>query len=460
MKGVSRRNNPLLGTYYTHNGSTPTTGSTRYTAPITLSANTTLKFFSADLAGNQETVRTERYTIATPANVSAQIANVRARGNGAISEAIDYALVTYTKPLTGSSDPAGFFIQSEKEGPALFVAVDPATLPPAPMVGDRVSFTATEKANVNVVQVTRFDSFTEHGSGESVEFLANDVSNVDLVANLDDYESELISATSTVASTFTPASTGHVSASFVTLGNSAVDSNLKLRLTTAVQDELDVAQDCSVTATAPLWRYNAQAQPSAWAASDLTVLSCPGPKVTCATAASSTSLVVNFDRRIDPASVLANGSQFTLDKGLVASAATVTDRPVQLTTSSQVESTPYTVTVASSVTDTRSSGVEAANNSATFTGYSAAAVLRITEVNPNISSNRDLVELAAVKGGSVNNFTLVLGASTNLATFPDVQAATGDIIVVHIRPSTTSNGDAPAPTTTPPGISSEAPART
>ncbi|HEX5753266.1 MAG TPA: chitobiase/beta-hexosaminidase C-terminal domain-containing protein [Archangium sp.] len=424
-------------TYYTLNGSTPTTSSTRYTGPLSLTANTTLKFFSVDKANNEESVRTETYIIATPANVSAQIATIRARANGAISDFIDYALVTYTKPLTGSSDPAGFFLQSEKSGPALFVAVDPTTLSPAPKVGDRVRIRATEKATANgLVQVTRLDTFTVHASGEEVESLVSDVSNVDLVANLDAYESELISVNGTVASTFGTASAGHVSASFVTLGNSTVSTNLRLRLTNAVQDALDVAQDCSVSTRAPLWRFSAQAQPSAWANSDLTLLSCPAPKVTSAAATSSSSVVVNFDRRIDPASVLADGSQFTLDNGLVASSATVSGRQVQLTTTPQVVGTSYKVTVASSVKDTLGSSVSATANSATFDGYVKPARLLINEVNPNISGGKDLLELLVLEGGSVNKMTVTVdGTATPVATMPNVQVETGDIIVVHFAPA-------------------------
>ena len=49
--------------YYTTDGSTPTTSSPVYSSPISISTTTTLKFFASDLAGNQEAVKTEQYTI-------------------------------------------------------------------------------------------------------------------------------------------------------------------------------------------------------------------------------------------------------------------------------------------------------------------------------------------------------------------------------------------------------------
>ena len=51
--------------YYTTNGATPTTASTRYVAPISLSATTTLKYFARDTAGNSETVKSATYTAGT-----------------------------------------------------------------------------------------------------------------------------------------------------------------------------------------------------------------------------------------------------------------------------------------------------------------------------------------------------------------------------------------------------------
>ncbi len=49
--------------YYTINGSTPTTTSTKYTGPITISSTTTLKFLAVDLAGNKSPIYSQTYTI-------------------------------------------------------------------------------------------------------------------------------------------------------------------------------------------------------------------------------------------------------------------------------------------------------------------------------------------------------------------------------------------------------------
>ena len=59
-----------------------------------------------------------------------------------VSLPIDHALVTYVRPAV-LPDPAGFFLQAEQTGPAVFVAIDPTTLSTVPAPGDDVSMTVT-----------------------------------------------------------------------------------------------------------------------------------------------------------------------------------------------------------------------------------------------------------------------------------------------------------------------------
>jgi hypothetical protein len=62
-QSVTLTRNETGTTYYTVNGVTPTTSSAVYSAPIAISATTTLKYFSRDAAGNSETIKTQIYTI-------------------------------------------------------------------------------------------------------------------------------------------------------------------------------------------------------------------------------------------------------------------------------------------------------------------------------------------------------------------------------------------------------------
>jgi hypothetical protein len=75
----------------------------------------------------------------------------------------------------------------------------------------------------------------------------------------------------------------------------------------------------------------------------------------------------------------------------------------------------------------------------------AAAVLQISEVAPNITGGKDLVELEVLTGGTTKGIAVlqnpVLGGSgtVTLATLPDVQVTAGDIIVVHLNDATVTS---------------------
>jgi hypothetical protein len=161
-------------------------------------------------------------------------------------------------------------------------------------------------------------------------------------------------------------------------------------------------------------------------------MTCPAPTVTSASALSATQVVVSFDRKLDAASV--DAGDFVFDNGLAASAVSVAGNIVTVTTSAQSPGTTYTVTVAN-VSDVLGSAV-GSPNSAMFASYVPVAQLLFNELNPNIVSSRDLIELFVASAGSVDGVQLLqVGSVTDiLATLPDVTVAMGDLIVVHLNP--------------------------
>ncbi|MCP3062749.1 Ig-like domain-containing protein [Myxococcus sp. K38C18041901] len=195
-----------------------------------------------------------------------------------------------------------------------------------------------------------------------------------------------------------------------------------------------------------MWRFNNNAQPSAFAASDFTIIECPAPKLTAAAGTAATTVTLTFDRNIAQDSITNAASQFTFSNGLMATGAQVTGRQVAVTTTDQTAGAAYTVTVANTVTDSRGVGVAASNSTANFTGFRVVAVLRITEVQPNGPSSRDLVELQVLQSGTTDGLVLQqdINSPATLLTFPNVTVAQGDIIVVHINEATAYVGETTA----------------
>ncbi|MGN6104696.1 MAG: hypothetical protein ACTHU0_06310 [Kofleriaceae bacterium] len=358
-------------------------------------------------------------------------------------------IVTHVRPRIGNSTegPAGFTIQVDREGPALFVSVDPATLTPPPTVGDVVSF---EIYTLGTVERQRraqeITNYVRTATGADVDALLQDVSNAtDLLSAIEDYDAELVTMSGGLAG-FDPSFNGFKYSWIATPAIPAANDNLQLRVTDGVADEVDAVEGCRVTVSrVPLGRTDEQVQLQAYAASELQLSGCWPPNVVEAVTLSATSVRFAFDRRVLPSSVLPDGSQFTFDHGLTATAATVSGRTVTVTTTPQLRGTTYTGVVASSVTDLLGSGV-VLPNAKTFPGHVTRAVVRINELNTNIADGCNLLELRVVSGGSMAGFELTTRGGTFLYA-PDVTVATNDLIVVHLRQASCNPGGSISETT-------------
>ena len=362
---------------------------------------------------------------------------------GSTTIAVTDLFVTYVRAALGD-DGAGFFIQAEKEGPAMFVAIDPASLTPAPQTGDKVELVIKEVTlNQGRREVSAIEGWKVTSNSNELSALAQDLSSAaDLVSGLDNYESELTALEGQVSSDFSAAGADFVSASITTAG--VTSGNIKLRLPATLQASLALTTGCSFTLkSTPLWRYNGQAQPSAWTAADITVKSCGAPKVVTAIALSTTKLRITFDRPIGPSSINANGDQFTFDNGLSATAASADGLFVEVTTGDQAPGQAYVVTVAASVQDALGVALDTGANTAQFNGFTPKAEVLINEFNVNQASGCDLLELWVVKPGSLEGLKLVY-RDRELITLPAIIAAQDDFVIVHLEGfDNKCNGDEP-----------------
>jgi hypothetical protein len=288
-------------------------------------------------------------------------------------------------------------VQAEQAGPAVMVAVDPATLTPTPTVGDVVSFVATNLATVSGQRrVTAVNTYTRASQGANVGALAQNASAAtNLLTAIDTYESEILDVTGTIATSFVAAGSGFESAQITTAGVTVADPGILLRVPTTLRNSMDLMMGCSFTIdNTPVQKFvtgtpMTLAQLSAYVApADITVTACPGPIVVAAVATNATTVNLTFSRNILATSVLANGSQFTFDNGLTASAATVNGRVVTVTTSVQANGTVYIATVASTVTDLAGTAT-GTPNTAMFTAFVSPTHLVINEVDNNQTGATD-----------------------------------------------------------------------
>jgi len=390
-----------------------------------------------------------------PGNASLAIAQVRALPDGPAGIVIDGTLVTHVRPTPLGNDTAGFTIQADQPGPALFVSVDPLALSPPPAPGDRVRFTvdtiATHPTNA-MRQATAISSYMRLSGNNALGGLVQDVTNAgDLVSNVAGYEAELVRASATISAGFRPAGSGFHSARVDTaaVGGS---TELELRLPTLLNDQLGLGIGCAFTVTNPLWRFTTRAQIQAFATTELTNLTCPAARLVTAVAPRNDRVILSFDRTIG-SPVASN--QVTLSGGLTAIGARVTGTNVIVDTSNQQGGASYTVSLGAGVRDARGSPVDPNFRTASFIGTGQGALARINEVNANIMFGCDLVELRVVRGGSLDGWTL-RSRDILMITLSGLNVNAGDSIVVHgsggnvtCNPGGLSGGETTSPSQNP-----------
>ncbi|CAM4169604.1 lamin tail domain-containing protein [Corallococcus exiguus] len=313
-----------------------------------------------------------------PADTSAQIAAFIAAPAGALTtpQIVSGAFVTFIKPaVTGSAatEASGFFLQAEANGPAMFVR-DSAT---AVAVGDRVTLNVTEKEIISGLNVAKtvtdltvvsknhgvWNLSTATPPGLKVD--ANAVNSFEDAGTTGVYESRLVTVSGKLEA---GAGSGAAFTAFplITTGEPS-PSPLRLRVPTTLSTDLDLVSGCDVTVpTGVVWRFTAQPQVSVFAPEQLTITSCPAPKLTEARPLSGTEVRLTFDRKLDAATVEA--ADFGITPTVAVSAATTTGNQVSLTTADLTGGTQYTVTVNGEVKDLAGKALDAAAKTATFTG--------------------------------------------------------------------------------------------
>lgn len=311
------------------------------------------------------------------------------------------SLVTYKKAAVGN-DLAGFFLQGEPLGPALFIAVDPATLTPEPLVGDYISLRITSMATSGSLrQADQIADLVVNSSGNDVASLVQNVSNTaDLVTALVDYESELVDATIVVQSDFFGAGSGFVQGP---VDSTAVigDGNLRLRVPITLQDSLGFVPTCSVTVSGtPVGRFNSAVQLSASAASELTA-TCPAPVISSALAPSATEFTITFNRDIDATSIVDATTQFVFDNGLTAMSAAVVGSTLTITTSAQTPDQAYNLTIADTVLDVLTG---TAGGIVAFSGFNPAEAICDDGIDNEVDTYTDCLDTDCA-GALACNFT-------------------------------------------------------
>ncbi|WP_224247651.1 lamin tail domain-containing protein [Hyalangium gracile] len=293
---------------------------------------------------------------------------------------IENAFVTYIKPAVGDAaagDVAGFFLQAQYNGPAMFVEADPSTL----QVGDRITLTIAEKVeysgrvrggkNVSGLTIVARGYPVQNLYTATPAGLAVDVSTAsDLVTGVDTYFGKILRVTGTMSGNFSGAGTAHLAVNFTTAGMPS-GTLPRLRLPTTFVSQYELQDTCTFTLdVGPMWKFanatSTQAQPSAYGIGDFSALTCPAPKLNTARAVSSTEVWLTFNRKMLASSLQA--ADFTIGSLTVTAVSGDGSNVVKLTTTPQTTGQTYTVTVAGEVTDLLGTPVDATARTASFSG--------------------------------------------------------------------------------------------
>lgn len=353
------------------------------------------------------------------------IGAVRLAPDGVVDLPLREVYVTYLKPAVGL-DPAGFFVQAEASGPALFVAATASVA-----VGDQLSLRVTRTATQDAQRrATEIADLIVESRGFDVTPLSQDLSaSSDVVSRVGDYESELVVVSATIAQAPSFGGTGHTGMDLATDGLQG-EPNFELRIPQALQEQLGLERGCVLTvAHTPLWRFNAKAQVSAWRREDFAGILCSPTALVSAVAPSSSEVVLTFSRALDPDSLVDPASQIVFDHGLLAVDAQVDGAALRVTTSAQSPGEVYTASVGAGLLDVLGQPVEA---TASFDGYLTTAQLALNELGVAITNGCDLVELRAIEGGTVAGYTL--RERTSLAfSLPGLVLRRNDLVVLHFN---------------------------
>jgi hypothetical protein len=367
----------------------------------------------------------------------------RAAPHGPADLLVEGPLVTYS--LTGEpagSGVNGFFLQWRKEGPALFVAVDPDSLSPPPLPGDKVSLRITQlHKQEGTVEARAISGYQRLSSGNALDHLVQDVSQRgDLVAAGGDYDGELVRVSGRLRHDWLPMAnaTGHFR-SELELPILFADPDLVLRANVETSRPLGLGTGCVVALERiPLRRSGTQMQIFGFHPSSFTQRTCPPTRLQAAIAVSPTHVRLTFERPLGTWSVNPDGSDFDFGDGLVGKYAAVlpTGNQVLVTTAVQTPRAAHTVTIASTAKDMLGGPLVAPAAKAGFQGYFPRAKLLLNELNCARPNDRDLIELVALTSGSTMGLQLTYdGPPTSgvIGTFPDTEVEAGDLIVVHLN---------------------------